>query len=344
MKLTAFNLATRACSGRCLKVPLVGIKGLCAILLCGVLFFLGSVNSASAWGPEGHQAVAELARTLLSGKAHTAITNILGNDDLATVATWADEVRAASRGQGPLVHDPEAIAFNQAQPHNDQWHFVNLPLGSTNYTDKGAFSSSNDVVHAINRCVAVLEGKSKEFTKLQALRLLVHFVGDIHQPLHVGSGYYNVDDNDTVTLIVDPAKAGGKPDDVGGNDLFFGPGPYDELHGYWDGSLVEKVDNTSSYHNLASYLAGKVDTTNWITPGNYHQWAEQWAGDSVQQAAAAYSGLTFSNPVFNTHRDLRKISITLPGNYEADQTLRVEQQLAKAGYHLAELLNHIKWK
>ena len=299
---------------------------------------------ACAWGPEGHQTVGELARGMLTDKARAAVTNILGNDDLASVAIWADEVRAASRGKGPLVHDPEAIAFNQAHPHNDQWHFVNLPLGSTNYTDNGSFSSNGDVVHAINRCIAVLEGKTKEFTKPQALRLLVHFVGDIHQPLHVGTGYYNVDDNSHVTLIVNPAQAGGKPDDVGGNDLFYGPGRFDELHGFWDGKLVEDVDHTTTFRKLAPFLADKVDKVNWKTPGNLHQWAEQWAGDSVKQAAAAYQGITFSDPVFNTHNGLKQISIVLPGNYEADQTKRVEQQLAKAGFHLAELLNNIKWK
>jgi len=305
--------------------------------------FLVQINFALAWGPEGHQAVAELARTMLTPETRAAVTKILGSDDLASVATWADEVRAASRGKGPLVHDPEAIAFNQAHPHNDQWHFVNLPLGSTNYTDNGSFSSQDDVVHAINNCVTVLEGKSQGMTKLQALRLLIHFVGDIHQPLHVGTGYYNVDDSDEVTLIIDPAKAGGKPNDVGGNDLFYGSSRFDELHGYWDGTLVEKVAGTSSYHKLASYLSNKVDQVSWKTPGKYHQWAEVWAGDSVRIADTAYNGITFTNPVFNTHHALRSISITLPANYEADETKQVERQLAKGGFHLAELLNKIKW-
>ena len=299
--------------------------------------------SVLAWGPEGHQAVADLARTLLTPKARNAVTKLLGSDDLASVATWADDLRAASRGKGPLVHDPEAIAFNQAHPRNSQWHFVDLPLGSTNYTDSGPFSSPDDVVHAINRCVAVLEGKTNEFTQPQALRLLVHFVGDIHQPLHVGTGYYQIDHNNVVKLVTSPAEAEAKPNDAGGNDLFYGPGRFDELHGYWDGTLVERVDNTSSYHKLAPYLADKVDQTGWKTPGNYHQWAEAWEDDSVQIALRAYDGLIFSDPAFNTHHDLRKITITLPDNYEADQTRRVEQQLAKGGFHLAELLNQINW-
>jgi len=112
-----------------------------------LLIFIISIPAALGWGPEGHQTVGELARTMLTPQADAHIKQILGNDDLAAVATWADEVRAASRGKGPLVHDQEAISFNQAHPQNEQWHFVNLPLGTTNYTDNGSFSSPNDVVH-----------------------------------------------------------------------------------------------------------------------------------------------------------------------------------------------------
>jgi len=161
-------------------------------------------------------------------------------------------------------------------------------------------------------------------------RLVLAWEPEGHQTV-VSTGYYNVDDNGKVTLITDPAQAGGKPDDVGGNDLFYGPGRFDELHGYWDGPLVEKVNSTSSYHKLATFLSDKVDQTSSKTPGDYHQWAEAWASDSVQIAATAYSGLTFSNPVFNTHHGLRQIFIVLPNNHESDRTKCVKQQLIKAG-------------
>jgi S1/P1 Nuclease len=311
--------------------------------LVSILILTVWVPIALAWSPEGHQTVAELARTMLTPQADAQIKQILGNDDLAAVATWSDEIRAAARGKGPLVHDQEAKNFNIAHPHNDQWHFVNLPLGTTNYTDNGLFSATNDVVHTINRCIAVLENKSKEMTKSQALRVLVHMTGDIHQPLHVGTGYFNVDDNGNVELIKDPAQAAGKPDDVGGNDLFYGPGAYDELHGYWDGYLVEKIDATTTYHKLAPYLSNKVDKVAWKTPGDYHKWAEKWATDSVKQALAAYQGIQFSQAVFNTHQVLKKLSITLPAGYETAETDVAAQQICKAGFHLADLLNHIQW-
>jgi len=307
------------------------------------LLLLFYVATTFAWGPEGHQTVAELARTMLTPEADGQVKIILGNDNLAAVATWSDEIRNAARGKGPLVHDQEATNFNQAHPHNDQWHFVNLPLATTNYIDNGPFSTTNDVIHIINRCIDVLEGKSNEMTKSQALRVLVHMVGDIHQPLHVGTGYFNVNDADNVELITEPAEAAGKPNDVGGNDLFYGPGPYDELHGYWDGHLVEDIDHTTTYHKLVPYLSNKVDKVNLKTPGDYHKWAEKWATDSVKQALAAYQGLQFNNPVFNSHQMLKKLSITLPEGYASNETQVAAQQICKAGFHLADLLNHIQW-
>jgi hypothetical protein len=62
----------------------------------------------------------------------------------------------------------------------------------------------------------------EEFTKVQALRLLVHFVADIHQPLHCGTGYYSLDGSGAAQLITSPTQAFGKPNDRGGNLLFFG--------------------------------------------------------------------------------------------------------------------------
>jgi hypothetical protein len=317
------------------------MKSTKTVIITAITLLAASV--AYSWGPEGHKTVAELARGLLTDGTRIEINKLLNNDDLAAVATWSDEVRAAARGKGPLVNDPEAAQFNKSFPHNDQWHFVNLPLGSSQYTDNGIFSTTNDVVHEINNSIAVLEGKSDQMTKVQALRVLVHLVGDIHQPLHVGTGYFQTDELDSPKLITDPTEAAGKPDDVGGNDLFYGPGAFDELHGFWDGNLVEGVAHTANFMTLAAKLTNQIDKVNWATAGDFHQWAEAWATDSVKQALEAYQGIKFGQAQFNAHHQLRRISITLPQTYSEDQTTRVSTQLTKAGFHLGDLLNHIKW-
>jgi S1/P1 Nuclease len=150
------------------------------------LFFM---TPAYPWGAEGHQAIGEAARAILTPEARIEIQKILGDDDLASIAVWLDDLRnLAHHHSGPLRDDPEAMAFNAKFPENDSWHFVDLPVGFTNYSLDGSFSSPNDIVHALRRAIDVLEGKSSEFTKVQALRIIVHLVGDIHQPLHTVSG------------------------------------------------------------------------------------------------------------------------------------------------------------
>jgi hypothetical protein len=94
-----------------------------------------TATEAWAWGEEGHRAVADAACQLsLTQETRAAITKLLGNDDMAAMSVWLDEVRQAKRNQGPLVHDPEAKMFNQPHPNNAEWHFVNLPLSSATFS------------------------------------------------------------------------------------------------------------------------------------------------------------------------------------------------------------------
>ena len=160
-----------------------------------ILCFFALIQPAFPWGAQGHQAVGEVARKLLTPAARASITAILGNDDLASASTWLDEVRnLAHHHTGPLKDDAEAKAFNKQHPTNDVWHYVNLPVGYTFYAPDSPFSSPDDVVHAIGAAVDVLEGKSERFTKAQALRILVHLVGDVHQPFHTIAGYFDCTD------------------------------------------------------------------------------------------------------------------------------------------------------
>ena len=243
--------------------------------------------SLHAWSSLGHSTIAAIAEKHLSSATQSHIAAILaaGHDsDLPSIANWADNVRAAAAGHGPLNDDPEARAFNAKFPTNALWHFVDLPLGTNDYREFPGFTSVNDVVHAIKRCIAVLENGTNtadDFTKPQALRLLVHFVGDIHQPLHCGTGFYDLSDLGHPVLITDPKQCRGKPNDRGGNDLFFGNDPNQELHALWDDSLVFAIRNSADYRSLADWLESNQSAS--PTTADYHTWAEQWAIDSVRQ-------------------------------------------------------------
>jgi hypothetical protein len=304
-----------------------------------------------AWAQEGHAAVAAIAQNLVSPTTQIRVQELLaksGDKDLISIASWADEVIIAAHGEGPLRGNQEAVEFNQKFPKSAMWHFINLPLGTTSFEQVRNFSNPDDVVQAISRCIHVLESPSPEpetFTKAQALRLLVHFVGDIHQPLHCGTGFYSFPEPSTPQLITDPAEAHDKPNDRGGNLLFYGSNATEQLHALWDRLLVEKVDNSVDYRVLSAFLA-----KNWVskemgkTPGDYHNWPEIWAIESVGVANLAYRGITFGKADFAADQHLLQINITLPTNYLERNRAYAAQQLARAGVRLAQLLDSVKWQ
>ena len=309
------------------------------------ILFLSLAQPLHAWGPLGHSAIAAIAEKHLSPTAQSHVATLLaeGHDaDLPSISNWADEVRAAASDRGPLRDDAEARAFNAKFPTNALWHFVDLPLGAEDYRDVVAFSSVNDVVHAIKHCVAVLERaetRPDDFTKPQALRLLVHFVGDIHQPLHCGTGFYDLSDLTHPVLITDPKQCRGKPNDRGGNDLFFGPDPTQELHALWDESLVFAIRNSADYRSLADWLESTQPAS--LAVGDYHDWPEQWAIDSVRKARKAYQNVKFVAAAIDGQR--LRITVELPNGYIDKNRSLAATQLASAGLHLAQILNSLAW-
>jgi hypothetical protein len=303
-------------------------------IFLGLIFMM--VQSAYSWDGDTHRAIAEAARGMLTADARTRIAKILGNDDLAAVSVWLDDVRQAKRNSGPLKGDPEAKDFNAKFPKNNEWHYVNLPVGSTEYAENSPFASKNDVVHALSHSIDVLEGKSDDMTKLQALRVLVHLVGDIHQPLHTVSGYFDLTDLANPKLITDAKAAVGKPHDRGGNQLYYGKTV--ELHHRWDKLMPRRVQRTLRTETLAAIIArGQAIEP---TPGDYHSWPAKWAGDSAKEAIELYGGITFGQATMKPDGGIERIEITMPDLYDRNQTARAQTQLVKAAAHLAQLINN----
>jgi S1/P1 nuclease len=327
-------------------------------LAIGLVALLPAV--ALAWGEQGHRAIATVAAGRLGTATRAKVAALLpGGQTLADVATWADEVRDAAKGTGPLANDPEAKAFNASFPKNRDWHFVNLALDATAYSAKAVGASTNDAVHAIARCIKVLEAPADTpgFSRLEALRLLVHFVGDLHQPLHAATGYYDLTGTQPV-LVTDPARARGLQDDQGGNLLCLHqaqPNGHcqggDNLHSLWDTRLVEQLAGGSSVTRLATLLRGKLGNAAWRAAhaaaladpsGDYHRWAEAWAADSTAEARAAYQPIVFATP--HVHGGgLVSIEVTPPPTYASDQLDRATTRLAAAAAHLAHVLNRVRF-
>jgi hypothetical protein len=315
-------------------------------ILIFVLTF-GCVQLLFGWGAEGHRAIANLAQELISAQTQAKVQHLLnecGERDLASASTWADEIREKARPDRPRPGDAEM--FDRRFPNNASWHYVNLPLGTGSFTEAEKYiQGKNDVIHAIERCIAVLEAQETiagELSRTEALRLLVHLVGDIHQPLHCGTGFYQLNETEPPALVTNPQETVGLPNDRGGNDLFYGP--KEELHALWDFGLVAKIADTFDFRSLDAvlrrdYLAHSGSTT----AGDYHHWPEVWALESVKVANAAYAALRFNSFETMGQPGSLWISITLPPDYEEQNTPRAAEQLTKAAVRLAQLLDRLRW-
>ena len=124
--------------------------------------------------------------------------------------------------------------------------------------------------------------RGASFTKAQALRILVHLVADVHQPLHTISGYFDCSDATRPKLISNPAIGQKLPHDRGGNQLFYTKTL--ELHALWDTKLVNKLAHAKEPGPLAALLTKGASSTLYRTAGDYHEWPARWVTDSATEA------------------------------------------------------------
>ncbi len=193
-----------------------------------------------AWGATGHRVVAAIAERYLSSSARRGVARILGNETIAEASNWPDFMRS----------DPSPFWQQTANP----WHYVTVPVGKT-YAEVGA-PPEGDAVTALQAFSATVRSTSASLAdKQRALRFIIHIVGDLHQPLHVGNGT-----------------------DKGGNEVhvtFFGRPT--NLHALWDAGLVD--DEQLSYSEMTAWLAMRV------TPANAKAWASPdptvWIAESA---------------------------------------------------------------
>jgi len=164
--------------------------------------FLTSITLIS-WGFKGHKTVASIADRHLTPEAKAVVKDLLGNESIQDVSTWADEVRS------------------QAEYKNTgNWHFINLPLGLSrgqlkdsveNLTVENLFQAYNDMIAQIK------DPNLSKAKKAVALKFIIHLIGDAHQPMHIS-----------------------RAEDKGGNTIqvqFMGKGT--NLHTLWDSKLID---------------------------------------------------------------------------------------------------------
>ncbi|WP_025743918.1 S1/P1 nuclease [Aquimarina pacifica] len=176
------------------------------MVLCTTSFLF----AADDWGKTGHRVTGEIASEYLSKQTKDRIAEILNGQSLALVSTFADDIKSDDR-------------YRSYSP----WHYVNFSFDKK-YGEE-APSEKGDLVQAIEKCITVLKDeKASNEDAAFYLKLLVHFVGDLHQPLHVG-----------------------RSEDKGGNDIqvrWFNDGT--NLHRVWDSDMIDYY--AMSYTEIAS--------------------------------------------------------------------------------------------
>ena len=299
-------------------------------------------TQARAWGCEGHQVVALIAEKHLTPHARAMVKEILvagpidpklsryckegGIDAMADAATWADDVRGARPATAP-------------------WHYVDIPRGTTRRdVEKYCDPKEGCVTHAIRDALAVLRSPDADAQKrAEALRFLIHFVGDLHQPLHATTN------NDQGGNCVPVAFFDTPPQLRNSQTESYAP----NLHGVWDTNILAKATTGRSVDQVAAELDQSLQKkiAGW-QKGSAN--VDSWVWETYQLAVKkAYGKLPVRIPVENPQaikscaddnhvaERILKLNERLEDPYQQMAAPVVRQQLAKGGARLAMLLNQL---
>jgi hypothetical protein len=255
------------------------------VLLLAALFSLPL--PAHAFGESGHRIIAELAARQLRPAASAEVARLLAGEPeptLAGVATWADDLRKAETGN----------------KRTNRWHFVNFKGGDCSYVPVRDCPDGNCVIAAINRTtLALADRRRPDAERRDALKFLVHLVGDVHQPLHA-------------TPL----------DDHGGGDYqvsYHGEGR--NLHTVWDALLLQTAGRSTSEY--VDFLGSKPPLP--ADPARHSDRpAVDWATESCE--------IVLHGKIYPEKHVIDDAYL------DANRPL-VEQRLRRAGSRLADVLN-----
>ncbi len=336
-----------------------------------ILLFVGLfAGSVYCYGPRGHGLVGAIADKRLAKQNKAVkkkVSNLLDGLTLQQAATLPDQIKAwddchRQPSSAPVTSkqriNAELRAFVKAnpcsgKPSHHEFHYTDVTVfGDEKYAPGEVGRSEFDVVQMIPFCIKVLKGEEPEtndrkITKSVAVILLTHYLGDIHQPLHVGGEYFDAGGNP-----FEPTTANKGFADQGGGKLtlftlvngkLVSAG---KLHGYWDGQTVENAFGKTLDSKVAQQLASK-EPANWKLTGGVETWAEQLANEILPVAREAHERLEFKNikskpgasDITSGRADEKKKS---GGKfYGVWAAATVKDEIHKAGWRLAALLEEL---
>jgi hypothetical protein len=290
-----------------------------------------------ALGATGHRIVGTLAELHLQGsRALKEVRRILPqHHTLADASVWPDTIK------DPLYEDGDTAAFRLNHPAHDTYHYANLPFQAERYGLDVPGARPTDIVQTARESIRVLQTGKGPFTPREALRLLAHFVGDLHQPLHVGTAF--VASSGPLAFVEPTTPASWRPT-LGGNALVYGPEHRFNLHSYWDSHAVNiTVQKEDAAAYAARLFADVPPAPAWTHSGEPDTWPAQWATEGLGHAKAIHRGIrlvSYLGPD-EAKRTAHRWLIEQPSDYDARARPLMRQQLAAGGYRLAAVLRAI---
>jgi hypothetical protein len=362
------------------------------VCFSAILFSFLVAGRLPAYGPVGHEIVGAIAdERLANTPAGEQIKNLLDGMSLKKASVLADEIKGWDKN-GP--DDPKSFHYSRyqrldeqlrdfwkanppthdtgaAKPSHHWFHYTDVPVVRPEKYEEGVAGRSQwDVVHMIGYCSDVLRGRiaeenDRKITKPIAVILLAHFVGDIHQPLHVGAEYF-----DNAGKVTDPDKEKTALADEGGNTFTFEltddpprrRGMHKrKFHGFWDydtvNGLLPLIPETApkeerralldaAEQKLADEMA-KQEPRDWAMPPDMDvsRYAVSWANEILPIAREAHDRVVFTRvlPLLQEDRivaagEVQEKPGAPRGAYRQWATSIVRAELHKAGWRLADLL------
>lgn len=271
-------------------------RGVYHFVLAALAIALLRPDALWGWGPAGHEIVARIAESRLTPKAKAAVADLLGSDkSIADVASWADQVRKDREETGP-------------------WHYVDIPYEMSGYDPQRDGKNGNNVIDKLQELANVLnDRRAQRNDRVEALKFVVHFMGDLHQPLHCAE----------------------RNDDKGGNFrlvMFPGERKAVSLHRIWDSSiLLRKMDREKTkaedYASKLNAAIARDQERQWLASGDVVRWANESHKLAVD---VVYAGIPTDGP-----------PPTIDDDYFAKAEPVIDLQLSRAGVRLAAILNRI---
>jgi hypothetical protein len=215
-----------------------------SLLLSAFILFGAEKDQGEKWGQIGHYVTGEIAEQHLSDEAKEKVQLLLGDTSLPLSSVWMDDIRSDDR-----------------YDYTNTWHWVTIPDGQT--YDPSIQEESGDIIWALETLIGELKaGELSEDDERKNLMMVIHMIGDIHQPMHVGTG-----------------------EDRGGNDVRVQwMGESTNLHSVWDTKIIQSLE--LSYSELAKEI-------NKASP----EIVEEWQNSSVRDWA--YESMEYRDEVYD---------------------------------------------